>query len=259
MKTDTKTHIIDIIRKKGHSRPSLLAQALKISPQALHRHLKDLIADQVLERRGSPPFTTYALAGIPDFNRGIKWFQSKKTPDSAREVCGTRDVFSAQLSHLVSFSEEGLKNEDLSLVIAISGEIGNNSFDHNLGQWRDIPGCWFEIQRTNRRLWILIIDRGQGIYQSLLRAHPEIPDEQNAIERAFNETISGRAPEQRGNGLKFVKKVVTEHNQSGLACFSGSGRIHIGDLGQDCAKVLQLIDRKCMGTITLIVWKLDEN
>ena len=144
------------------------------------------------------------------------------------------------------------------MVIAIAGEIGNNSFDHNLGQWKDLPGCWFEIERTRRRLWVLIADRGQGIYHSLVRVYPRIPTEQIAVEKAFHETISGRAPEQRGNGLKFVKKVVTEAG-AGLACRSGSGAVHFGDLGENCFTVLEPVKKQKVGTITLIAWTLNEN
>jgi hypothetical protein len=259
MRTETKIQIVDIIKKNGPSRPSALVQALHISQQALHRHLNDLIAGEILERRGNPPFTTYVLAGASDFNGALAWYQSKKAPASTQEICETRDVFSARLSRLMALEKQGLTLQELSLVIAMTGEIGNNSFDHNLGQWRDVPGCWFESQQTKRRMWILIADRGQGIFQSLLRVDQNIPNEQNAIEKAFHETISGRAPEQRGNGLKFVKKVVTEHAKCGLACLSGSGRIHFGQLGMDCTRVLHPIPSKNTGTITLIVWMLHED
>ena len=45
----------------------------------------------------------------------------------------------------------------------------------------------------------------------------------DALKTAFTEVISGRAPEHRGNGLKFVKEVVTANKmslffQTGNAC-----------------------------------------
>ena len=44
MKTETKSQIVDLIKKSGSMRPAELTRVLKISPQALHRHLKQLIA-----------------------------------------------------------------------------------------------------------------------------------------------------------------------------------------------------------------------
>ena len=32
-----------------------------------------------------------------------------------------------------------------SVIIAITGEIGNNSFDHNLGKWPDTPGIFLDM------------------------------------------------------------------------------------------------------------------
>jgi|SRR3989338_1914749 len=94
------------------------------------------------------------------------------------------------------------------LVVAVAGEIGNNSFDHNLGNWPDIPGIFFGYDLSKRQ--VVLADRGQGILQTLKRVRPSLIDDQEALKVAFTEIISGRAPEERGNGLKFVKQVVTE-------------------------------------------------
>ena len=50
-----------------------------------------------------------------------------------------------------------------------------------------------------QELWVCIGDRGQGVRQSLSYVLP-LPDDQTALETAFEKTISGRAPESRGNG-----------------------------------------------------------
>ena len=259
MKTQTKLHILKIIRKKRSVRPSELAQTLKISPQIIHRHLKTLLADRIIEKKGTPPYTRYMIAGMPDFSKALKWFFSQTAPDEASEVCETRDVFSARLSHFVPLEKRGLLKADISLVVSVSGEIGNNSFDHNLGQWKDVPGCWFEINVTHGKLWILIADRGQGIYRSISQVAVDVENDQSAIELAFSKRISGRAFEKRGNGLKYVKNVIINGSSRGLACRSGNGLITLGDFGQDCTRVLKNIPDANIGTITLIAWVLHEN
>lgn len=255
MKTKTKFHVVEIIRKNGSIRPSELAKSLRISPQAIHRHLKTLVSDGLIEPRGSPPSTRYVTTGNPDFSRGLDWFQSSGTPEQTTNVCETRDVFSARLSRLALLKNQGLPEEDLPLIISISGEIGNNSFDHNLGQWKDVPGCWLETQVTHHKLWILLADRGQGIYRSLSRVAPNLPSEQVAVEKAFREHISGRAPEKRGNGLNYVTNIIADKAAAGLACRSGSGQIHFGEFGKFCSSVLDTISTQKDGTITLIAWE----
>lgn len=104
-------------------------------------------------------------------------------------------------------------------------------------------------------MWVLLADRGQGIPRSLAAVAPYITDDQVAVETAFRETISGRAPERRGNGLKFVREVIESRLRRGLACRSATGQIHLGDLGEHCSAVLTSIARKKGRTITLFVWE----
>ena len=54
-------------------------------------------------------------------------------------------------------------------------------------------------------------DRGQGILTTLKRIRPELTDASQALKVAFTETVSGRFPEARGNGLKFVRAVIIEN------------------------------------------------
>lgn len=115
----------------------------------------------------------------------------------------------------------------LSLIVSIAGEIGDNSFDHNLGQWPDIQGIFFGYDLNKRQ--IVLADRGLGILETLKRVKPELKDHEQALLVAFTETISGRAPENRGNGLKYVRKVISENPidllfQSGSAVLKMEGK-----------------------------------
>ena len=142
------------------------------------------------------------------------------------EYCETRDVFQARLAR---FGNELERDPALaataSLLEAIVGELGNNSFDHNLGSWRDVPGVYFAHNREQRIT--VIADRGQGVFNSLKRVQPSLTTDQSAVELAFSTVISGRAPERRGNGLKFVASVIQKTGWS-LEFYSGIGRILLG-------------------------------
>ncbi len=118
-----------------------------------------------------------------------------------------RDVAQARISKFqILFTKKGWSEDNSALFTAILGELANNCFDHNLGQWRDIPGCWLDCAMSAERVTGIVADRGQGILGSLKQVRPMLKNHQEALHLAFTEQLSGRAPENRGNGLKFVMK-----------------------------------------------------
>jgi len=121
--------------------------------------------------------------------------------------CQDVSVFQSRLMRLENeLGKVKRLNKIFPLISAITGEIGNNSFDHNLGNWSDIMGIFFTWDLGKGK--IVLADRGQGILATLKKVKPELKNHQDALLTAFTEIISGRAPEYRGNGLKFVKDVV---------------------------------------------------
>jgi hypothetical protein len=103
------------------------------------------------------------------------WMQQPKTEVAFDEKhqSASRDNFQAKLDNI--FQET--KNP---LLVAVAGEIGNNSFDHNSGTWRDVAGVYFRHEVKERLL--VIADRGQGIRKTLSRIIPDIKTDQEAIE-----------------------------------------------------------------------------
>ncbi len=186
------------------------------------------------------------------------WLGRKKSPDVA-SYCATRDIFQARLdSFLRLFLKKNKNANDASLLVAIVGEAGNNSFDHNLGQWIDLPGCWFGYALEPASVTVALADRGRGILSSLKTVESHLTDEQQAIEIAFSKAVSGRFPERRGNGLKFVRKVINGNSNRGLFCQSGSGIMVLGGLTTEIEKVMSLKagQEVAQGTMTLIRWDL---
>ena len=134
----------------------------------------------------------------------------KKTEIPTKFYCSNSAIFQTRLIHMQDLLMDVTElNQIFSLIVAMAGEIGNNSFDHNLGNWPDIPGTFFgyDIHKRN----IVLADRGLGILATLKRVKPELITDGEALRVAFTEVISGRSPESRGNGLKFVRKIVSEN------------------------------------------------
>jgi len=158
----------------------------------------------------------YTSNDIEDYIKSFKSAKNWVLSDVGHEphldfYCPNISVFQARSIRLMTeLNEVKRLGETFSLIAGIVGEIGNNSFDHNIGNWSDIPGIFFSYNL--KKGIIVLADRGQGILATLKKAKPELISHQDALHVAFTEVISGRAPENRGNGLKFVRDVVSNND-----------------------------------------------
>ena len=192
------------------------------------------------------------------FQHCLEWYISAgglPAPD-ANQYCQTRDVFEGRLARLLVYSGSmGLPEADAALLTAVAGEIGNNSFDHNLGHWRDQPGCYFAFAFDAPALLVWIADRGRGVLASLQSVVPSLTDHQEALTIAFERMVSGRRPERRGNGLKFVRSVINAHADRGLVSVSGRGSLAFGGLGPSLLGSARWPAEQDYGMLTLVGWK----
>lgn len=192
------------------------------------------------------------------YHQACQWFYADSVDKESEYVCSFRDVFQAKLDKMYSaILKKRHDTSEAALITALMGEVGNNCFDHNLGQWRDIPGCWFDYEVNSTFLWSVIADRGRGIYNSLKTICPEITSDQEALETAYTKVVSGRYPEKRGNGLKFVSAIMNHSQLRGLFCKSGSGELALGQKGLEAKQqiVSNLKKTQNFGTLTFILWE----
>lgn len=155
------------------------------------------------------------------------WVETKQPAEPQKKYyCSTRDVFQARLETLQSKLKKILSTNQAALLTAIVGEIGNNSYDHNLGNWQDVMGVFFAYSLAEKV--IVLADRGQGILKTLKRVQPKLTSHKKALVTAFTKSLSSRQPENRGNGLKFVRQVVTS-NQFSLKFQTGDAELLLTD------------------------------
>jgi hypothetical protein len=178
------------------------------------------------------------------------WFENGvMTEFIEKNFCSTRSIFNGRLSSYEVILKKSLSSDCLFLISASLGEIGNNCFDHNLGFWQGDPGCLF-IREENL---CLIADRGQGIRGSLSKVYNLQGKEERYIDIAFNKVITGRAPEKRGNGLKFAKKNFASCNLY-LFCSSDGEDFEMGlNKNMMVTGTLKKHLKNC-GTLTLLTW-----
>lgn len=194
---------------------------------------------------------------MKDVLSGYQWYLEKKVSEEYSQVSPTRDVFRARWNYMDELCVKlWEKPNEAALFSAVIGELGNNCFDHNLGQWRDAAGCWFQYEIQKKSAWVVIADRGQGILSSLKQVLPTLQDDQVALNTAFEKKISGRSPEHRGNGLKFVRNVINQHLPRGLVCLSGKGEILLGKLSLKAKQMLvdTTFKKYGTGTFSLVFW-----
>ena len=160
------------------------------------------------------------------FSVAKKWALDAPALPKQEYYCPDSLVFKARLGRL----EKDLSKMDevkniFPLITAIVGEIGNNSYDHNLGNWPDIRGIFFAYDINKKQ--IVLADRGQGILKTLRKVRPSLNNDEEALEVAFTEIISSRQPEARGNGLKFVRQVISDNNSFSIEFYSGNAKLCI--------------------------------
>ena len=226
------------------------AQFLGVSVDTLRRW--DKSGKLVAIRKGTGTHRYYTLEDLKMFSSDLiklanEWVLSGGEISSDFH-CSNSAVFQTRL---IKMQEEmlslGKDRGFVSLVGAISGEIGNNSYDHNLGNWPDVPGVFFGYD-IHKGI-IVLGDRGVGILKTLSRVRPSLVTHEEAVNVAFTETISGRAPEKRGNGLKFVRKVISE-NPISLSFQTGDAGLQIEKESADLSIVK--VKNKIRGCFAII-------
>jgi len=195
-----------------------VAKILDVSTQTLRRWDK---SGRLVSIRGKNNYRYYKKEDIEEYKRNnIKdvfkiarnWVLNTNAIEPQSDFyCIDASVFQARLNRFKSDLEKIEKLKEIYfLIVAISGEIGDNSFAHNLGNWPDIKGVFFTYDLGKRK--IVLADRGQGILKTLKKVKPELNNHLDALKTGFTEIISGRSPESRGNGLKYVREVITNND-----------------------------------------------
>ncbi|MBU2542827.1 winged helix-turn-helix domain-containing protein [Patescibacteria group bacterium] len=251
MKTNTGNKIFDFIQQKGEVSPKEIISFVGLGAPAIFRQLQKMLSKGLIQKTGKPPRVFYHVIGDKKqqiITRAFNWVQSPKPDASATEdtYCAMRDVFEARNRRVIQLLQDNREDESFSyLLTAIIGELGNNSFDHNVANWPDITGVYFIIDCTERIA--IIADRGRGVKATLINIRPEIKDDKGALRIAFREIISGRSPEQRGNGLKFVRNKIIDLDLH-LEFYSGDALYSLSAKKETCMQVPDYV----RGTLAII-------
>lgn len=205
------------------------AKMLGVSAQTLRNWEK---SGKLRAERSSGQQRYYSMEALKRFAvdieaLGLVWAMSAIPPElSSEQYCERPDRFTSRVAKMGAAlqSDQHFSEELASLLTLIAGEIGDNSFAHNIGNWPDTPGIFYAYDLKKRV--IVIADRGRGVRTTLKQVRPSLATDVEALTVAFTEVVSGRNPEKRGNGLKVVRNVI-ESKEIGLLFRSGIGVVNI--------------------------------
>ncbi len=156
----------------------------------------------------------YSLADLARKTKGIfrlaeEWAGAEQAFLPEDEFyCSTSDRFKTRLERMAHEIDTHAAWQKIgSLISSAAGEIGNNSYDHNLGNWPDVAGTFFAYDLGKRV--IVLADRGVGVLATLRLIRPKLKTDEEAVRVAFTEILTSRASEHRGNDLKYVREALT--------------------------------------------------
>lgn len=236
-------------------RISEAAKILDVSAQTLRNWEK---SGKLQSERSVGKQRYYLLKDLKSFALDIKavglaWATSSIPPDLPGELyCERQDRFTSRVSRMGSELQNDLNisPELASLIPLVVGEIGDNSFAHNVGNWPDVPGIFYSYNLKKRI--VVLADRGRGVKTTLQQVRPSIATDTEALVVAFNEVISGRNPEKRGNGLKVVRNVI-ESKEIGLLLRSGIAKASVGVKKPDTI-IIKIAKENIRGTYSVIMF-----
>ncbi|MFA6106276.1 MAG: hypothetical protein WC745_01240 [Patescibacteria group bacterium] len=158
--------------------------------------------------------------------------------------CNYRDEFDGRLGRFIQmFGNFGLNSGDATLAATLVGELGNNSFDHNLGSWpTDISGNIIIAQNYPKlkKIQIVVGDPGVGFLGSMRPAFPELSSDLEAIEKGLS-GFTGRIDERRGNGLRLIQEWTIKNFYGTLSIQSGTGLINVSAKGMKKTEVKPIL------------------
>lgn len=165
--------------------------------------------------------------------------------------CSYRDEFNARLGRFIEiFKDFCLTESDAQRATALVGELGNNVFDHNLGNWpTNISGCIIAAQHypEQKKIEVVIGDPGVGFLGSLKTAFPNLANDIDAIKLGLAGN-TGRIGEIRGNGLKLTQQWTIENFSGTVMVHSGNGLVIVDKTG-----IKEQTVNKLLGTIVQFV------
>ncbi|MEK7147128.1 MAG: hypothetical protein AAB772_02630 [Patescibacteria group bacterium] len=172
---------------------------------------------------------------------------NERENDNVCEIihCIFRDELDARLGKINRmFLHFGLGEIEGSMTTSLVGELGNNVFDHNDGQWpTSVRGAIIlaQVNPRQRRIEVVVADPGIGFKGSLAAlSAPVKNDDLEAIKLGLS-GVTGRIGEPRGQGLRIVQNWTINNFAGIVRIHSGSGLVIVDKNGLHAEPVFPIV------------------
>lgn len=194
MERTPRQTILRHLKRRKSATGSELADLLGVTRQAIHKHLRSLILDGLVVKRGS--------------TRSAVYLPSKQGSAPATAMSLTRTYLISSLAEDRVFEEMSLS---LGLRSAISPramtivryaftEILNNAVDHSRS-----TRCVVQLEIGPRDCTFMVRDAGIGIYESV-RSKYKLLDEATAMRELLKGKVTTMKERHSGEGIFFVSR-----------------------------------------------------
>ena len=186
---DTKSKILLFLEKQKSLSGGDLAKELKISRQALNRHLQELLKNKTIQKTGSTKGALYHLTTSP-------LLKTQKYPLKNLEE---DKVFHQFIDPKILPS---LTKKVQDILYYVFTEMLNNAIDHSKSQW-----CWISLYQSPTYFIFSIQDAGIGIFNHIQKIkHLDSPFE--ACEELLKGKCTTDPTHHTGEGIFFTSKAV---------------------------------------------------
>jgi hypothetical protein len=170
---------------------------------------------------------------------------NEKENDNVCEIlhCIFRDELDGRLGKIKRmFAHLGLNEPETSMAASLVGELGNNVFDHNDGQWPgSVRGAIILAQSNPRqgKIEVVVCDPGIGFRRSLA-GHQPVASDADAIKLGLS-GVTGRIGEPRGQGLRIVQNWTINNFDGIVRIQSGDGLVVVDNKGLRSKTVFPIV------------------
>lgn len=207
---------------------SQLVRRFRISRQALHRHLKTLVHQGLVQQLGTSRKNTFYVLNKPSALKKLWPSQKSFTKRYKREGLQEESVF--QEINRQPFLLEPLSKEARNNFRFAFTEMLNNAIDHSRSHFVDVG-----VRVNPQNSTFVITDYGVGIFENICRKK-KLASEMEALQDLLKGKQTTQPEFHSGEGVFFVSKIadlfIVESHRKCLKCDNRLPDIFISDIRQ---------------------------
>src|SRR6267143_5965661 len=180
--------ILENVEKHSGRMTALTSEKFKITRQAAHRHLRNLVAEGALAQKGNTRNRTYQLTPLLEYQQYLAF-----GPGMDEDVAWAQHV-----EPIVGKFPENV----VSIWQYCFTEMFNNAIDHS-----GAAGAFLKITKTAANTQMLLMDSGVGIFKKIQTAM-NLADERHAILELSKGKLTTDPIKHTGQGIFFTSRMV---------------------------------------------------